>query len=258
MGRRRIAVIDVDSLLYSIALSAEMCAKGQGMNGDDMWFTVRNLDDCYREAEGRLEEILDKIEADDAIICLSDARCFRYDILPTYKSNRIRTRRPPMMVHLREELLERKPFKVLAVKTLEADDVAGITSTSMQKTGTYEPIIVSPDKDLLSIPGLLHRQGLTFEVSISEANRAHLFQTLVGDEIDGYKGLPGIGPKRADKILDDADTDSVKDMWSSVAAAFIARGHTEMEALQQARVARILRDEDWDRTKREVVLWTPK
>lgn len=253
----RVAVIDADSILYAISLSAEMCAKGQGMNGEDMWFQVRDLENCYREAVEKFDNVCGKLKADDAVICLSDARCFRYDVLPSYKANRERTRRPPMMVLLRQEIIDRKPFMPLAVKRLEADDVAGITSTTMQRTGRQEPIIVSEDKDMLTIPGLLHRKGHTFEVSMEEADRAHLYQTLIGDYVDGYKGCPGIGAKRAERILDDhqGEPPTVFGMWAGVVKTYVSKSLTEADALVQARTARILRASDWDAEKREPILW---
>lgn len=255
----RVAVIDADSILYRIALSAEMCARGQGMTGEDLWITVKSLEECYAEAETALEEVIEKISADDAVVCLSDARCFRYDILPSYKANRERTRRPPMMVTLRAHLLDRKPWPTLAVKRLEADDVAGITSTSMQAAEHREPVICSEDKDLLSIPGLLFRRGFTIRVSQEEADRAHLYQTLIGDYVDGYDGCPGIGPKRAEKILDthEGKPPSVASMWAGVVGAFVVKGLTEEHALVQARTARILRASDWDAQEKRPILWTP-
>lgn len=254
----RVAVIDADSILYAVALSAEMCAKGQGMSGEDLWFDVRSPEDCYREVENKFEAVVEKIAAQDAVICLSDARCFRYDILPSYKSNRERTRRPPMMVKLRTILLERNPWLTLAISRLEADDVAGITSTSMQDGGKREPVIVSEDKDMLTIPGLIHRKGHTFEVTQEEADRAHMYQTLIGDYVDGYKGCPGMGPKRADKILDThgGEPPTVAGMWRGVVKAFESKSLTAEDALVQARTARILRATDWDATNRSPILWT--
>lgn len=254
---KRIGIIDVDGLLYATACTAEMCAKKQGTDGEDLWFQVRPLGECYEEVEGKIETLLDRIEADDAIVCLSDRRNFRYDVLPTYKGNRAATRRPPMMVHLREVLLERQPFRVLNIETLEADDVCGITSTALQRAGAREPIICSEDKDLLTIPGIIHRRGHTFENSLAEADRFWLYQTLVGDVVDGYKGLPGIGTKRATTILDSAEDQGVASLWRATLAAFITNGYTEEDALQQARVARILRTDDWDQSRKEVRLWQP-
>ena len=38
----------------------------------------------------------------------------------------------------------------------------------------------------------------------------------------------------------------------------MAAGFTKDDAIQQARLARILRWEDWDKDKGEVILWHPK
>lgn len=257
MSGRRIAVIDADTLLYTTSLSAEMCAKKQGADGEDLWFQVRGVDECYWEVVDKFDRAVLATQSQDAVICLSDRRCFRYELLESYKANRVRTRRPPMMVHLREEVLSRQPFTTLSVECLEADDICGITSGSMQKVGKNEPVVVSEDKDLLSIPGLLHRKGFTFEVSLPEADRAHLYQALIGDAVDGYTGLPGVGPKKADAILDSAESPSVFHMYRACEAAFISRGLTADECLTQARVARILRHTDWDANNKRVKLWGP-
>jgi DNA polymerase-1 len=254
---KRLAIVDADTVLYQVALSAEMCARGQGMNGEDMWFGVRGVEDCYQDVLNRLDQKISDVDAKDGIICLSHSRCFRYDVLPSYKANRARTRRPPMMVNLRAQLLDRQPFKMIrVVDRLEADDLCGIASTSIQQGGTgLEPIIISEDKDLLTIPGILYQKGRSFEVTLEEADRAHMYQTLVGDTTDGYKGLPGVGPKKADKILDAAEGTAVKYLWEAAHAAFIGGGWTHEYALTQARVARILRCEDWDQHTKEIRLW---
>lgn len=256
---KRLAIIDADSILYRIALSAEMCAKGQGMNGEDMWFNVRQPEDCYQETLEKLDEVVEKLGADDAIICLSDARCFRYDILPSYKANRERTRRPPMMITLREALLDRKPFKMVrSVPRLEADDLCGIASTALSLPGSHtEAIVVSEDKDLLTVPGILHQRGATFTVSLEEADRQHMYQTMIGDVVDNYKGIPGVGPKTAERILNEAEGETLEAWWLVTKAAFLKKGMTEQQALTQARVARILRNEDWNPTTTEIRLWAP-
>ena len=46
-------------------------------------------------------------------------------------------------------------------------------------------------------------------------------------------------------------------LWPVVAGAFEKAGFGEAEAVTQARLARILRAEDWDFNTKEVKLWTP-
>lgn len=99
------------------------------------------------------------------------------------------------------------------------------------------------------------------EINLGEADFNHLFQTLTGDVCDGFKGCPGIGPKKAGNILGvatDSDGHFFRDVaWDAVVATYEKKGLTEADALVQAQVARICRAEDWDADKREVKLWSP-
>jgi DNA polymerase-1 len=79
----------------------------------------------------------------------------------------------------------------------------------------------------------------------------------MGDPADGYKGIPGVGLKRAAKILDQAEDGEPQEFWSLIVEAYEARGLTEDDAILNARMARILRWEDYDYDNKEVKLWTP-
>lgn len=260
----RIALIDADSFIFAIACKAEMCAPKLGEEGEDLYFQVMSDEDCYEEFVRKIEELIEDSGADEAMICLSySSRCFRYDILPTYKANRQFTRRPAPLAPLVSKIKDRKPWTVAAVKNLEADDVCGIMAGHIQAQGKKETLIVSKDKDLLQIPGLVyvpHVDGSTeiIEVTQESGDRMHLFQTLCGDSVDHYTGCPGIGKKRANAILDKCAHSSIPAQWEWVVQAFKNKGLTEEYALTQARVARILRASDWDAVKKEPILWEPR
>jgi DNA polymerase-1 len=128
--------------------------------------------------------------------------------------------------------------------------------------GLREPVVVSIDKDMRSVPGLVYSpmkadEGI-MEITESAADRAHFYQTLIGDPVDGYTGCPGVGPIKANKILDQCQHASLGAQWAFVEGAFMSRGMTPKYALTQARVARILRWSDWDATKRDLTLWSPE
>ena len=114
-------------------------------------------------------------------------------------------------------------------------------------------IIVSDDKDMKTIPTRLYRpiSGESLDISQQEADKNFLTQALTGDSTDGYKGLSGVGIKKAEVIL------GARPHWGAVEAAYLKAGYTKEEALTQARLARILRSGDWDYDKKEVKLWTP-
>ena len=103
-----------------------------------------------------------------------------------------------------------------------------------------------------TIPGRIYRLGEMHEITEKAADYNWLTQTLTGDTADGYKGCPGIGPKAAMSILN-------KDCsFNAVLKAFENAGLTYDDALRQARLARILRYEDYNFEHKKVNLWEPK
>ncbi len=158
----------------------------------------------------------------------SDSKNFRKKIYPEYKGHRNR-KKPCGYKRVISGL--KIEYDVIVMPQLEADDAMGIYATKL--TGN---IIVSPDKDMRQIPGKLW----------------HLIQTLAGDQTDGYSGVPGIGVKRATTLFEKEGYS-----WATVVKAFEDKGLTEEDALCNARLARILTNEDYDSQKQEPRLWTP-
>ena len=149
-------------------------------------------------------------------------------------------------------------FETRQVEGLEADDLIGIMGTRPQYEGA---VMVSLDKDFRTIPGIHFnpsKERKPVAVTLPQADRAWMYQTLIGDSTDNYKGCPGIGPKKADAFLRHPSVNApLEFLWSFVVNAFRSKGLTERDALVQARVARILRDEDYNKTTKEVRLWHP-
>lgn len=267
-SRARFALIDADSVLYAVALSSELTSRGSGHGGEDEYFQVKDGEECYREVVYRLEKLVHEVGAEDALVCLTPpGKSFRYALLPSYKANRATNRRPDILVPLQAMVAARKPFRTLAVRGLEADDICGISQGQLQMANLREPVIVSIDKDMLQIPGLNYSPmaaarngtiGELNEVSEIEGDRMHFYQTLVGDVVDNYTGCPGIGAKKASRLLD-ASVEATGCLdWKWLVEAFKKKGLTEEYALTQARVARILRHTDWDLKHKEVTLWKPR
>lgn len=219
---------------------------------------IQNVDLWIDELRGRLK-------ADRIVVCLSDPdRNFRKDILPTYKGNRDPSKVPIIRADLHRHLLTAYPSKWKA--GLEADDVMGIIATNPKLYPGAMKIIATMDKDLQTVPGYLYnwKRGEMRRVTEHDADYFHLFQTLTGDLTDGYSGCPGIGPVRAAAILDpngkgpfDPELGFVEWAWGEIVAAYEKRGLTEEDALVQARVARILRHQDFNYKTQEPKLWQP-
>lgn len=255
----RTLLIDADVVAYNAAASREVATDW----GDGYW--TWHCDE--NEVRAAVLEILDRHMAElngtAMKLCLTDSEGnFRFGVLPSYKGNRKGTKKPLVLKAIKQWLIDE--HDAYFRPGLEGDDCMGILATANIIKG--EKVIVSIDKDMKTIPGLFcHRldDGI-MEISEAEADYWHLYQTLTGDTTDGYAGCPGVGPKKAEAILRDADgtgglyTDTPEDMWRAVVATFVKAGLTEADALQQARVARILRASDYDFKNKAPILWTPK
>jgi DNA polymerase-1 len=237
-------LVDADMYLFQAAQAAEVETDW----GNDHWTLHSDAGAVRRMFAETVDVFREALGGGKPILCFSDPtrRSFRHDLTETYKQARKKTRKPLAYAAVRDQLAE--TYKTIIKPRLEADDVMGIVAT--RAPGKF--IIVSGDKDMHSIPGLLYRQGKLTEVSEWEANRFHMLQTLTGDVTDGYPGCPGIGPVKAEAILC-----ANEPMWPCVVKAFKKAKLTEEDALLQARLARILRCTDWDFEKSEVKLWTP-
>lgn len=248
MGKR-VLLIDADVLAFEAAAGCEKATEWE----PGYWTWHCKWDDVLAHFDRALEEICDTLQG-DPVLCLTDSLGnFRFSVLPTYKGNRKSTKKPLILKAFKEHLIADRGAYFRP--GLEGDDCMGILATRANPT-KEERVIVSVDKDMKTIPGLVCRWPIEKEARLitqEEADYWHLYQTLTGDTTDGYAGCPGVGPKKAEEILggfDDAH-------WEFVVKAFAKAKLTEAHALVQARVARILRASDYDFQKKEPKLWTP-
>jgi DNA polymerase-1 len=234
-------LVDADILIYQSAASHEEAVEVEP--GYWTWFVdEKKVKDTIKD---KLAYYMDHLGGTEYHLCLSDVTNFRRQLARTYKGKRANLRRPILLKKLRQDFID---DNAMMISNLEADDVMGIMSTSLS-----DAIIISIDKDMRTIPGKYFKDAETGlqEISEEQADYQHLYQTLIGDQVDGYAGIKGVGPVAAQKILDKGAT------WENVLSAFLKAGYTEDYALLQARMARILRTSDFNHETKEVKLWTP-
>lgn len=248
-------LIDADSIIYNTLLHCQKEIQWE----DDIYSLSIDLGEARDEFLERLHGLLVQVGHAAYHLCLTDTVNFRHTVDPTYKGNRKDTRKPMGYKVFRGWVME--TFPCVLKPNLEADDVVGILATHPNITN---PIIWSPDKDLMQIAGKHLVDGKIIEVTKNEGFNFHMYQTLVGDVSDGYKGCPSVGAVGAKRIIDDAwmktriGTSSIYEhVWNCVVNAYIKAGLTEQDALQQARLAKILQYELWDNSTQEVILWKP-
>jgi DNA polymerase-1 len=243
---KRKLLIDGDILIYKIATMNEIDTHW----GNGLWTLHCDENTCKSQVDSTIDDLLEDLNADDYVIALTDKTNFRKDVLPSYKDNRKQKRKPMVLNALREYVV--KEHKAVIYKGLEADDVLGILATTPHND---ERIIVSIDKDLKQIPALISRDGRTVEkISKKEADYWFMVQTMAGDSTDGYSGVPKVGVKTAEKILGDNNV-PLLELWKKVLATFDKAGYSKKEALQQARVAHILTNKDYNKKTGKVKLW---
>jgi DNA polymerase I len=236
-------LIDGDQYLYKAACGVEKEIRWDDEN-HILW---SNLEDAWGCLKEHIDALVDKFRPENTVFCLTGKDNFRRTIYPAYKEQRKSTRKPICYSDLSQRL--RDSYTVVEYRTLEADDVLGLLAT---KPSNRRKIIVSQDKDMRTLPATVYNGQETVTYSEAEADYFHMYQTLCGDTSDGYPGCPGVGPVKAQKLLEGTAV-----MWPVVVSAFTKAGLSEEDALVQARLARILRWSDWDEEKKEPRLWQP-
>lgn len=237
-------LVDGDLLLYRAASATETEVQWD----EDLWVLHGNLAEAIELFRQSLDNITQGLNATQVTLCLSDRENFRKTVAPSYKSARKSVRKPIVFRPLVEWI--KGHYSPVIKPTLEADDVIGLLSTAPD----FKGIVVSDDKDMQTLATTIYRSGVLTTVTPEQADHFWMLQTLTGDATDGYQGVPGIGPKTAEKLLTGK---TLRENWPHVVNAYRAKGMTEEDAVMNARLARILRHGDWDDNKNEVKLWNP-
>ena len=236
-------LIDSDFLAYKAAQACEI-----GIDfGEDVIIAQSQFSEVLKVFHNELNKVTKAMMEDDFILYFSSTQNFRKKIYPDYKGHRMK-RKPLGYKRLVNYCRENHNFKL--IEGLEADDTIGIEAT---RHADPSNIIVSPDKDMKQIPSVLwNLTDDVTEITEEEGDRWHLVQSLSGDPTDGYSGCPGIGVKRATELLDKNEN-----QWEAVCKAYRDRGLSDDDALLNARLAKILRNENYDHDRNQPILWNP-
>lgn len=236
-------LIDGDLYLYQ---ACAVCEEEVDW-GDDIWSLYCDISKAKDVFKARIEAFCSRLDTTEILVCFTSGDNFRKTVVPDYKGNRKKTRKPVGYRALVEWAMQEFPSH--SQDTLEADDIMGI----LQSAKTKPTAIVSDDKDLKTIPGKLYRPMADelLQIKDQEADYYFLTQCLTGDATDGYSGCPKIGPKTAEKVLGNHPS------WELVAQQYLKAGLTRDDAIAQSRCARILRWCDWDESTETINMWEP-
>ena len=245
-------IIDAETWLYMFAASCIYSGEWKDhTNPDDpgtnTWmhfFRLSEAQELFRAAVASMQIMCPEHEP---VLAFGSRTNFRYSIYKDYKSSRRKTIKPAGYA---EALIPwaQETWQSVQLDGVEADDVCGIISEP-------DDVIASRDKDLMTLPGWHIKGDEVLHVSEQTADHAFYMQCLTGDVTDGYPGIKGVGPKKAQAILDTCKHPS--QWWQAVEMAYSAAGHDLDYAITQARCARILRAGEYDHENKRPRLWEP-
>ena len=145
---------------------------------------------------------------------------FRNKVYDLYKANR-----PSLHEKMKEALsygheYMKDKYDAIEANGMEADDLVAIWAYEAREMEAPF-IVVGIDKDLLQIPGSHYNFNTKVKSFIDDdaGNLKLMLQCLTGDTADNIPGIKGIGPKKAEKILQGVPMER---RWKRVCAAWRA------------------------------------
>lgn len=139
---------------------------------------------------------------------------FRDQIYDAYKANRKDKPKPRHLGFCRDYMIIN--YNAKESIGAEADDFIATRATELGE----DAIIVSVDKDFLQVPCVFYNfvKGEFTRVTPEQGMRSFYTQVLTGDVVDNIKGVKGIGPAKAEKILKGAESEL--DLWKRCLEAY--------------------------------------
>ena len=151
------------------------------------------------------------------------APTFRTDIFTEYKANR--ERQPEdiqIAIPIIKNFLKHLNIEIVEKDGFEADDVIGTLSHNISKEKSVSVLMMTPDKDFAQLvkknvflykPAFMGRgvdilgvDEVLNKFKIKRVEQVIDFLGLQGDSVDNIPGVPGVGPKTAQKLLDEYDS----------------------------------------------------
>jgi DNA polymerase-1 len=204
MAVRKLVLIDAHSVLYRsfFAFIRNPLRNSRGMNTSAIFGFANTL-----------RKVLEQLQPDlCAVVFDAPGRTFREERFAAYKAQRPQT--PPELgqsVPYAKAIVAAWGLKVFERPGVEADDVIGTLAHRGLEKG-FKVTIVGSDKDLLQLVNgdvvvydpykEKYYQAADVKDKIGVMpEQVPDFLALAGDAVDNIPGVPGIGPKRAQLIL---------------------------------------------------------
>ena len=218
-------LIDGDIIAYRAAFSTEQ------MGSQDTRDKVDDLIEFILDSTVLFPEI-----GLDYSVYLTGKGNFRDDIAKSYpyKGNRKSVQKPRHLQTARDHMESK--YQAIISKGEEADDLIAKEAARLD----YKACVASIDKDMLQLPCWHFNmvRGDYLEVTPFGGIKFFYTQILTGDTADNIVGLFRVGPVKAKKILEDAETE--EELWDCVVKAYDGN---EDRVIENARLLWLRREE---------------
>lgn len=211
----KVFLLDAMALIYRahFAFSKNPIVNSKGINTSAVYGFLNTL----------LELINKEAPTHLAVAFDTKAPTFRSDIFTEYKANR--ERQPEdiqVAIPIIKDFLKHLNIKVVEKDGFEADDVIGTLSHNISKEKKLSIFMMTPDKDFAQLvkknvflykPAFMGRgvdilgvNEVLNKFKINRVDQVIDFLGLQGDSVDNIPGVPGVGPKTAQKLLSEYDS----------------------------------------------------
>lgn len=270
------ALIDGDMVVHMACAAQQIVGDFDDGQGEEIMF---DTEEAMMGAVRLTHRWMKGAGCSHSIVCFSEGDNFRKLIYPEYKANRKGIEKPKAYAAVKEAI--EVEYETWSIPGLEADDLMGIAGS--RDPGNF--VVVSRDKDMLTIPGTIFNPDhdkRPRRIRVGVADQLWMKQTMTGDTVDNYPGIPMVGDVKAQEILTKPhrlirgpveyykrgkNKGQMKPptwskgptctLWESMLSYAERHGVDETHLITMARVARILRTGEFDTDNRIVKLWHP-
>ena len=223
-----------------------------------------------------VNKILSDLKPDYLFIAFDKGKkTFRHQMYNEYKSGRVKLPEElGMQIPLVKEYINVLGIRQLECDEFEADDLVGSCADKF-KDQVDEVIVISQDKDLLQlveekitvaspksgVSELIYYNVYNFkELMGIEHTQLTDYKGLIGDNSDNLPGVSGVGPKTAQKLLEEYKTlENIFENVHLMKGKLAEKLTTDKEvALRTKQLATLVRNVQLDLTLEDLVIQKPK
>jgi DNA polymerase-1 len=183
-----LAIIDGDVLLYMSIWGSDTLEEGK------------------TKFKSTMSDVTNSLFTKDYVMAMGGPDNYRCDLYADYKRSASRVKSKSTKPDWFDDLkswTEEYYDGCIITDNCEADDMVRVWAVEAKKAG-IQHCVVTIDKDLDCIEGNHYnpRHKTLYQVSDEWAGYFYWKQLLMGDSTDNIPGIAGIGPKKAEKILE--------------------------------------------------------